>query len=157
MDKAAYIEQLKEVIGSLLKQRGIDLVDLIYRYEGGGLFLRALIDKPQGGITLGECSFLNNDIGNILDEKDVIQEKYILEVSSPGLDRPLATERDFLRCLNKQAKFFLLEAAGGKIEWQGTIQKLENGCVLIDAKGRPVLIPLSKIRKAVQLINGVSS
>lgn len=85
-----------------MKNQNLDLVDIIYRYEGRGLVLRVLVDKPEGGITLDECAGLNNEISRILDEKDMLQQRYILEVSSPGLDRPLNSKNDFLRCINKE-------------------------------------------------------
>ena len=68
-----------------------------------------MADRPEGGIRLGECSQLNRGIGALLDEKDFLSGRYILEVSSPGLDRPLKTKNDLSRKINCEAHFFLNE------------------------------------------------
>lgn len=151
MDRQAIIGELKGIIGDFLQTRDLVLVDLIYRYEGRDLFLRILADRPEGGINLGECSRLNSDIGMILDEKDVLKERYILEVFSPGLDRPIISKNDFLRCLNKRARFFLKAAVEGKLEWEGLIEKIEGESVYVNLGTRTIEIPLSQISKAKQV------
>jgi ribosome maturation factor RimP len=153
MDKQELITQIKGIIEDYLKSQREQLVDLIYRYEGQDLFLRILVDKPEGGITLDECAYLNNQISGILDEKDLIQARYILEVSSPGLDRPLRTKSDFLLCLNRKVRFFLNESINGKIELDGVINKVENEAVYLDTDTGVIEIPLPKINKAKQLID----
>lgn len=152
MDRRALIEELKVIIQDYLKDKNLDLVDIIYRYEGRDLVFRVLVDKPEGGITLGECAYLNIEISRILDEKDILQARYILEVSSPGLDRPLETKQDFLRCINKPVKLFLNEPINGKLEWDGVISEVENDSVYIDTSSQILEIPLSKINKAKQVI-----
>lgn len=152
MDKQEIIDELSSIIGDYLKAQGLDLVDLIYRHEGIGLVLRILADKPEGGITIGECTILNKQIGNLLDEKDVLQERYVLEVASPGLDRPLKTKSDFLRCINKEARFFFNEQVNGKFELEGLINKLENDTVYIGIRDKVIEVPLTKINLAKQII-----
>lgn len=153
---------LKDYLGSL----NFVFVDIICRYEEGNLVLRILADrsedhglasfgqshKPEGGINLDECARLNRDIGMLLDEKDIIRERYILEVSSPGLDRPLKTGEDFSRLLNKKAKFFLSEAVNGKLEWDGLINKVSQESVFIITKEGTIEAPLLKINKAKLII-----
>lgn len=172
MDRESLISELTTVINDYLKNQGLDFVDLIYRYVGRDLFLRLLVDKPEGGISLDECAWLNNEISGILDQKDILQEKYILEVSSPGIDRPLKTKSDFLRCINRKVRFFLNESINGRMEIEGIITKVEDDTVYIEvnpvrdyeATGRLggvcngvkreiVVIPLSKINKAKQIIS----
>ncbi|MFA5410528.1 MAG: ribosome maturation factor RimP [Candidatus Omnitrophota bacterium] len=152
MDRQELISQLRALAQEYLKERGLDLVDIIYRYEGRDLVLRILVDKPEGGISLGECAYINQELSRILDEKDMLQARYILEVSSPGIDWPLRKKEDFLRCLSRKARFFLREAVNGKIEWEGTIVKVEGESVYVDAAGTALEIPLSKINKAKQVI-----
>ena len=152
MDREALVEKLKSLIGDFLKSRNIDLVDLVYRYEGRNLVLRILVERPEGGINLDECAVLNQDISNILDGEGSLEARYILEVSSPGLDRPLTTRSDFLRCTNRKAKFFLNEKVNGKLEWDGIISRVEGDLVYIDAEGMVLEIPLARIVKAKQLI-----
>jgi len=152
MDRQTLIEELRGMIQEFLIRNQFDLVDLIYRYEGRDLCLRILVDKPEGGITLEDCAHLNKEVSLLLDEKDIMQQKYILEVSSPGLDRPLKTKTDFSRCINRRAKFFLNEAVQGRWEWEGLIQKIENDSIIIETGDVNVKLPLSKIAKAKQVI-----
>ena len=153
MNRQRIITELKSIIGDYLKIQGLDLIDFIYRYEGRDLILRILVDKPESGITLEECAQLNKQISNILDEKDILQTRYVLEVSSSGLDRWLKTKSDFSRCINRKVRFFLNEAISGKMEWEGIINKVENDAVFIDIETESIKIPLSKITKARQIIN----
>ncbi|MBN1914231.1 MAG: ribosome maturation factor RimP [Candidatus Omnitrophica bacterium] len=151
MYKHQVIEELRGIVSGYLESVGLELVDLIYRYEGRDLFLRILADKPLGGITLEECGRLNREIGGILDEKETLGDRYILEVSSPGLDRPLATKNDFLRCLNRRARFFLKDPVEGKIEWAGEILAVDDYSVQAGIDTGIIVIPLDKINKAKQI------
>lgn len=152
MDRQETITELKNIIGEYLKIQGWDLVDLILRKEGRDLILRILVDRPEGGITVGECANLNARISNLLDEKDILQTRYAIEVSSPGLDRALKTRNDFLRCINRRARFFLNESINGTIELEGLISKVENDAVYIEFRNELIEIPLTKINKAKQVI-----
>jgi len=152
MDRQKLISELDLLLRDYLKSLDLSLVDLIYRYEGGSLVLGVLADKPDGGISMDECAMLNRDIGRLFDEKDLIKDKYILEVSSPGLDRPLKNREDFLRSLNKKAKFFLKEHLNGKLEWDGVIDGAGDESVSIVISGSVVELPFSKINKARLII-----
>jgi len=153
MDRQEVINELRIIIGDFLKNQNLDLVDLIYRYEGRDLILRLLVDKPEGGITLDECAYLNNGISVILDEKDILQQRYVLEVFSPGLDRPLKTKNDFLRCINKTVRFFLNEPINGRLELEGIITGVRDDSVYIDISGQTLEVPLSKITKVKQIFS----
>ncbi|HTY45383.1 MAG TPA: ribosome maturation factor RimP [Patescibacteria group bacterium] len=142
--------QLSELLEALLAARGLELVELTHRYEGSNLYLRILVDHPEGGITMDECARLNYELGMVLDEKDLIQQRYTLEVSSPGTDRPLKLEKDFLRCLQRTARFFFSEPIEGKWETEGKILTVENGSVYVEVEDKAVAIPLSKINRAKQ-------
>jgi len=154
-------ESVKQELELLFEQRfvaqGFELVDVIYRQEGAHLLLRILADRAGGGINLDECAQLSRDISQALDELDIIFSRYVLEVSSPGLDRCLATQKDFLRSLNKKATFYLSELINGKCQWHGKISKVEGQSVFIDRlenhkSGQLLEIPLKKINKATLII-----
>lgn len=142
------IKELNALISSWLSRQNLELVDLICRYEGGNLVISIVVDIPGGGITLGECALLNRQLGGLLEEKNIIAGNYVLEVSSPGLDRCLKTQKDFSRCLNKEAVFFLNDLVGGKCQWQGVISKVDEASVFIEHSGQVLEIPLIKINKA---------
>jgi len=149
-------ETLKQEIGALIKElftaQGYVLVDIIFRQDGSGLFLGLLVDRPEGGISLEECALLNRLIRRELDEKNILSGQYSLEVSSPGLDRPLKTKEDFTRCLNKEAVFFLNDLINGKCEWNGLISKVNETTVFVERTGEVLEIPLIKINKAKLVI-----
>lgn len=152
MDRDALINELKGIIEVTLKNKNVDLVDITCRRQGKDIVLQVFVDKPDGGISLGDCAYLNNEIGAILEEKEIIKESYILEVSSPGIDRPLKTKNDFSRCINRRVKFFLNEQVEGQWELEGSINKAEDSSVYIDIEGKIIEIPFSKITKAKQIV-----
>lgn len=154
MDRQEIRAELENILSEYLEIQGLDLVDLILLSEGRDLILRILVDRPQGGITLDECARLNERISNLLDEKGILQRRYILEVSSPGLDRPLKTKKDFLRCINRRARFFLNQSINGKIELEGLISKVENDSVYVylESMNEVIEIPLTNINQAKQVI-----
>ena len=152
MDRESLKQEISLLVKELILAQGFVLVDIIFRQEGSGLLLGLLVDRPQGGISLGECGLLNRLIRQALDERNILSGQYNLEVSSPGLDRPLKTKEDFTRCLNKQAVFFLSDLIGGKCEWKGVISKAEEHSVFIEQPNGALEVPLAKINKAKLVI-----
>jgi len=152
MYREEIVGRLRELSRSYLSAQGFELVDFTYRRQGRQLVLSILADKPGGGITIDECSRLNSSFGRILDEKNILQEGYVLEVSSPGLDRPLINRNDFLRCINENVHFFLKEPVEGKIEIEGLAREVKEDMVEVDVGGKIIQIPLGKINKAKRVI-----
>ncbi|MFH1655349.1 MAG: ribosome maturation factor RimP [Candidatus Omnitrophota bacterium] len=148
-----YVEtdKIKEIVMPLFENYGIDLVDL-HIYSGGKrINLKFLVDKPGGGISLDDCTKLNEDIGDLLDKENVIQESFLLEVSSPGLDRPLLTIKDFIRNKDKDVKIFLREPVEDRIEIAGKIISAEDDIVVIKTEDKEIKIPIDKINKAKKI------
>lgn len=136
-----------------LEKEGFVLVDTrFYRGERGECVFEVLADRAEGGITLDECARLNHELGRILDEKYGVGAPYILEVSSPGADRPLMTASDFRRNVGRVARFFLKDPWEGRSEYCGAIEGVEASAVSINEQGRSIQIPLEKINKAKQVI-----
>jgi len=141
-----------EVVG-IISPLGFDLIELRSIVSSSGVILRFLIDRQEGGITLQECAQLNNDIGRMLDEKNIVSDDYTLEVSSPGIDRPLIEPRDFRRAINKRIHLFLIEAQDGKIEVEGKLNKIDDkGVLIVNDKNNEFYIVFSKINRAKQVI-----
>ncbi len=152
MDKESIKQELESLFEQRFTSQGFELIEVICRQERAGIFLRILADRLGGGINLDECAQLSRQISQALDQKDMITSRYMLEVSSPGLDRRLESKKDFLRSLNKKAVFFLNEQIDGKCEWNGLISKVEEERVFINS-GKSILeIPLTKINKAQLVI-----
>ena len=101
MSKREEYEKLtEELLEPVMEENGFELVDVEYVKEGSNRILRAYIDK-EGGITINDCELVNRRLGDLLDEKDFIDESYILEISSPGLGRQLKKEKDFIRSIGQ--------------------------------------------------------
>ena len=152
MSLEALIKELKVLILANLESKNLEFVDLIYRTQGNRLILTVLADQPQGGINLQECALLCRQLKDVLEEKNIIAQDYVLEVSSPGLDRPLKSKQDFLRSLNKEAVFFLNDLVNGKLQWQGVICNVDADNVFIQGAGDILVIPIIKINKAQLVI-----
>ncbi len=152
MGREAFAEELRQIISGYLVTRIVDLVELTHRFEGGKVILTMLVDKPEGGISLEECAAINRELGIIINEKNLIQESYILEVSSPGLDRPLETKSDFSRCLSRKVKVFLYQPVAGKMEFEGEIKMVTEEDLYLVVDSIELQIKLQNIRKGKQTI-----
>jgi ribosome maturation factor RimP len=146
------INKIKRLVTPILDGEEIELVDLIFRREGKRMVLRLLVDKPQGGISLDNLAKLNQTISQLLDETPIFQESYILEVSSPGLNRPLKLKRDFQRAVGKKVFVITSESIEGKKDFVGELKVVEEENIILKLEGREIKIPLEKIIKARQVI-----
>lgn len=142
------IDRVKELIAGYLAENNIDLVDIIYRREQQGMVLRLLVDTPSG-ITIDECEGLNNFLSETLDKEGAINEHFILEISSPGLDRPIITDRDFERSLGKALDITTYEPIDGKKAHTGKLIGFTSENIVIEFDGISTVIPRMKIAKAV--------
>jgi len=145
------IEKVKECVSGCLAKKGVELVDLIYRKEGGDMVLRILVDTAEG-VTLGQCEEINRELSDLFDNENIIENHYILEVSSPGLDRHLKSDSDFIRLIGKGILVTTFEPIDGRREHEGVLVGLETEQIVIEQEGVSTVIPRAKIAKAVQKI-----
>ena len=115
----------------IVEANGLELVDLEFVKEGVNWYLRVYIDK-KGGVTLDDCEVVSRTLEAKLDEKDPIEQAYILEVSSPGLDRPRKKEADFVKFQGEIIDVKLYKAVNGSKQYQGKLLGLENGMLSIE-------------------------
>ena len=142
------ISSVKELIAPILADNHLELVDAEYMMEGGRWVLRIFIDK-EGGITLDDCERASREISAVLDVKDIIHNSYILEVSSPGLDRPLTKSEDFIRYRNKKARIKTKLPIDGRRKFSVVIEGVDgNDVVARDSENRVWRISISNIEKA---------
>jgi len=130
---------------------GLELVDVTYAEGHGRAVLRVFIDKPGGvtGVTIDDCAKVSRELGAVLDVDDTLSTRYSLEVSSPGLDRVLKKEKDFLRFSGREVKIRTRAPRDDRRNFKGLIQGVENGgVVIVDSAGRRVAIPLEDIERA---------
>lgn len=103
------IEKLRPVVVDMLKDFGLELFDLSFRRERGNWVLKVVIDDPNGYVSIKQCEKVSNELGKYLDLNNVIEHSYVLEVSSPGLDRPMRGIQDYKRFIGRLAKFWLTD------------------------------------------------
>ena len=125
-----FIFVTEELITPIIEAHHFELVDVEWVKEGSNWYLRVYIDK-EGGITVDDCEIINREFGDVLDEKDYISENYIFEVSSPGLDRPLKKEKDFVRSIGKDVEIRLYKPIDKKKEYVGTLESYDKNSVTI--------------------------
>ncbi len=141
-------KKVEEIVTPALELLGFELVDLEYNLEPKGWVLRIYIDK-KGGVTIDDCVFVSEEIGRILDVEDPIPHSYNLEVSSPGVDRPLRKERDFLKNVGRKVRVRLREKMDGRRNFRGRILDFENGQLVIEVEGQGIFrLPHESIEKA---------
>jgi ribosome maturation factor RimP len=140
-------DRVREIASRYTEERNIEIIDIIYRREQPGMVLRLLVDKPEG-ITMAECEAINNYLSEELDKADVIQDRYVLEVSSPGLDRPLKTDRDFERVIGQRIEVMTYEPIEGKKSRAGSLIGMDKETVVVEDGGISTVIPRNKIALA---------
>ena len=131
----------------VLEEFGIELVEVQYRREQSGWILRLIIDK-QDGISLGDCAAVSREISQLLDIEDFIDQAYNLEVSSPGLNRPLKRIAEFERFVGRKAKIKTIEPIGGEHVFIGKINRTEGESIVLEVGTKEVTILFSQVAKA---------
>jgi ribosome maturation factor RimP len=144
--------RLRALAGEVAARSGYDLVDLEYRREPGGWTVRLFIDRP-GGVTLEDCQRISQEFGTILEVEDPIPHQYQLEVSSPGLDRPLRKVADFVAAKGKRVRITTREPLDGQRNFPGQLEEVvehpEGATLRIrDASGRDLDIPAAAVERA---------
>jgi len=116
---------LKQKVGPLVQEEGLEVVELQFSQAGPASVVRVFVDKV-GGVTLDQCAFISRKLGDFLDTEDLIPGRYTLEVSSPGLDRPLTKGADFRRKIGERVRIFLKATEDGKMELVGEIKGVQS-------------------------------
>ncbi len=129
--RESYEQKTEAILIPILEKNGFELWDVEYVKEGGTWYLRAYIDKP-GGIMVDDCEVVSRELSDILDEKDFIEEAYILEVSSPGLGRPLKKNRDYEKSLGEEVEIRTYRMIDKKKEFRGLLREYDKDTVTIE-------------------------
>ena len=132
---------------SLLVDMGMELVEIQFRREGHGWVLRLFIDK-EGGITIEDCATVSREISAYLEVEDLISHAYHLEVSSPGINRPLRYRRDFERFRGAQIRLKTLEQIDGRANFKGTLEGLDGDDIVMVIDGSHYRVPFKALMKA---------
>ena len=138
------LARIRAIAERVAQSRGLEVFDLQFRREAHGWMLRIFLDKPGApvhagragtiegeGVTIEDCRFVSGEVGTLLDVEDVVGHRYTLEVSSPGLDRPLRGAEDYRRFAGCLAKIVLFEAVDGQKHVSGRLQGMDGDDVLV--------------------------
>jgi ribosome maturation factor RimP len=139
---------LRSMLEPGVRALGFELVEVEYTGAGGGQnVLRVYIDSPEG-ITVDDCAKVSRQVSAVLDVEDPIAEAYVLEVSSPGLDRPLRKREDFERYAGKTVKVRMSEAVQGRRNFKGTLAGMEGDAVVVVVDNERFSLPIARIERA---------
>ncbi len=143
-----FFAEAEGIINGIAEHEGLDLVDVEYQREPGGWVLRVLIDRQPGGVTIEDCTGISRQIGDVLEVKDIIAFPYRLEVSSPGLNRPLKKPQDFELRIGETVNIALLEPLDGRKHFKGTLTGAHADVIEVLIDGHGFAVPLAAVKKA---------
>jgi ribosome maturation factor RimP len=136
-----------DLVEGILDEMGFELVDVAYLPEHGRWVLRLYIDK-EGGVTIGDCALVSREMGDLIDVKDIIEHEYILEVSSPGLNRPLRKETDIIRVIGKKIKVRTAIPVKGRRNFSGFLKDYRDGTLYLELDDNLVALSWPDVEKA---------
>lgn len=136
--RETYEQRTEELISPIIEQNQFELVDVEYVKEGGTWYLRAYIDKP-GGITVDDCEVVSRALSDLLDKHDFIEDAYVLEVSSPGLGRPLKKEKDFARSIGEEVDVRTVRAISHQKEFTGILRDYDKEKIVLEMEDQELL------------------
>jgi ribosome maturation factor RimP len=142
------VKGVSRIAESLLPEFGMEMADVEFRPERGRWTLRVFIDK-EGGVTIDDCASVSRELGDLVDAENIIDHPYVLEVSSPGLDRPLKKEQDFTRSIGKLIKLEMTRPVNKRKNFTGRLAHVKDGmlCIRVDDADQFEL-PIDEIKRA---------
>ena len=140
-------EKLQDLLQGSVEDLGCELWGIECQRAGRFLTVRLYIDKDSG-VTVDDCADVGRQVGAILDVEDPIADKYNLEVSSPGLDRPLFTLSQFERFVGEEIAVHLRIPVQDRRKWQGKLEKIENDMLTLIVDGQPQVLVFGNVQKA---------
>jgi ribosome maturation factor RimP len=141
------VKGISDLAGGILEEMGFELVDVEYVSSQGRWVLRLFIDK-EGGVTIDDCARVSSELGDLIDVKNFIDHSYVLEISSPGLDRPLKKEKDILNAMNKRIKLKMVTPVKGQRNYSGYLRDFKDGTLHLETEGGLVALPWHEVEKA---------
>lgn len=145
--KEILVERVEELVLPVTNELGLTLVDIEYLQDGGYWYLRIYVEREDGDISLDDCAKVSNRIDEDVDL--LTEEKFFLEVSSPGVERPLKSEKDYVRFAGQKVRLILKHKMDDSRNWTGVIEKYEDGIIYLGVEEEKVLeIPYSEVKKS---------
>ena len=143
----AVVARIQTLVDPILAEREIELVELTCRPQGRQQVIRILVDKV-GGVTIQQCAQVNQRLGEALEAANLFEGSYAIEVSSPGLDRPLASKRDFERAIGENLLVDVNWEDGRVNQLQGMLLAVQPEAIVLKMMAGNVTVPLAQIRNA---------
>jgi len=143
---------IRKKVKAVVEERGLDLVDFKIFPKGRSWVIRSIVDYPSGGVTMEECALLNKIIFSIMEEDNMLGDDFVVEVNSPGLDRPLKDIKDFIRCRGKLVCVWLKESLREKTYIEGEITEVMEDAFLLKVKNDIFEIPFNIVTTVKQKI-----
>ncbi len=140
-----FYSQYKEKVEKIINDEGAELIDIKLSFYIGDYILRCIVDYPAGGITIDKCARLNGKIVKFLEENKALGDNFIVEVNSPGLDRPLKTYKDFARMKGKIVGLWPKIPLEGKAYFEGKVSEVSEKNLTVEMKGKKYIIDFEKI------------
>lgn len=137
-----------ELLSPVLAEQGYELVEVEYGRQGRTGRLRLYIDRTGGGITLDDCQRASQLLGATLDQADFLRDSYVLEISSPGVNRVMRRPEDFERFKGERILLVVQTALEGRRKFSGTLQGYRDGMILLDCDGKSIEIYAENLKKA---------
>lgn len=141
------VREVSLLIEPILDEMDIELVDVEYLSEGGRWILRIYVDR-DGGITLDDCVRVSREIEDVIEVKDLFRQSYVLEVSSPGLNRPLKKEKDFGHAVGKDVNIRMASPVEGRRHFKGILRSFEDGVLCVAVDNDRFLLPYGGVETA---------
>ena len=139
--------QVVSVVKPVVTGLGYELVGAEFGQAENGQTLRVYIDKPEG-IVMDDCAAVSRQLNAVLDVEDTIKSAYLLEVSSPGVDRPLFTEAHFSAQVGEQVRVRMGDAVDGRRNFKGVLVAVENACAVVEVDGIDYALPITDVEQA---------
>ena len=137
--RETYEARTEELLAPIAEKNGVEIYDVEYVKEGSDYYLRAYIDKPEG-VNIIDCENVSRALSDALDKEDFIEDSYILEVSSPGLGRPLKKEKDFARSIGKEVDIRLYRAREKQKDFTGILTSYDGKSVTIELEDETEMV-----------------
>jgi len=147
MDARTVTQEVTDLVAPILEEMGYELVDVAWVMKSGRWVLQLFIDK-EGGVTIDDCAAVSGEIGDLIDVRDIIPHGYVLEVSSPGLDRPLKKLKDFRGAIGRKVKIRTARPKEGRRNFTGRLERVEEDVITLLVDGTEQSFALEELEKA---------
>ncbi len=142
------VKTVEKLVLPILEAQNLELVEVEYKKEGQNWFLRVFIDREDRGVNLDDCTAVSEQLSEKLDELDPIPGAYILEVSSPGAERPLKKTQDFQKAIGKYVHISTYEPIKGRKVFEGVLTEYGEEHLTVEVNNESIELPLAKVAKA---------